>query len=189
MNMGNRARELSGERHWLRKPRGEMPASCPAGARWIPLTRGQFALVDEEDYELVNKSSWSAECRGRTSYAVGKRGGRTICLHRMVLNAPDGSDVDHINGDGLDCRRSNLRCSTHQENCFNARKRSSPTSSQYKGVSWHRRSGKWSAQICVHGSKVHLGLYATEIDAAEAYDAAAVLHFGEFARLNLSEAS
>jgi hypothetical protein len=94
--------------------------------------------------------------------------------------------VDHINRNGMDCRRCNLRPATSSENGWNTRKPNhyggKPCSSIYKGVSRYR--DKWNARITVHGQRIHLGVFNNEFDAAIAYNSAAVVAFGEFARLN-----
>jgi hypothetical protein len=91
--------------------------------------------------------------------------------------------VDHINGNGLDNRKSNLRICTHQQNCENSRKRKK-SFSKYKGVYWSKNAKKWVAQITIDGKSKHLGYFELEEDAAAAYDKAAVKYFGEFACLN-----
>jgi hypothetical protein len=163
--------------------------------RLIPLTQGKVALVDEEDYELVSQFKWHANlCHERIQgksvyYARGmvRVGGcrRRVYLHRFVMNAPKGTQVDHVNNDHtLDCRKNNLRVSTQSQNMGNQRSRLN-TSSRYKGVSLHKLTGKWDARIKLCGKQAYLGLYTTEDDAARAYNAAATLHFGEFALLNI----
>lgn len=155
----------------------------------ILLTRGKVALVDDEDYEWLNQYKWSANYIGGKFYAVrsGPRPQKeTIYLHRVVMGTPKGMDVDHINGDGLDNRRSNLRLSTHTENLQNQRKRPNNTSG-FKGVSWKKQDGKWRARITVNGKAVALGHFDDLEEAALAYDKAAIEHFGEFARLNFPE--
>jgi hypothetical protein len=103
-------------------------------------------------------------------------------LHRFILDAPSALEVDHINGNGLDCRRSNLRLATHKQNLRNQAAHSG--TSRYKGVSWNRQRNGWDAQICLNGKNRYLGRFRTEVEAAKAYNEGARLHFGEFARLN-----
>ena len=160
----------------------------------IPLTQGQVALVDQEDYERVSKHKWCAlyACKRYDDgvfYAVRgtRRGGKQVFtyLHRFVLNAPAGLEVDHIYvKDTLDCRRANLRLATKSQNMANQRKARKPASSRYKGVSWHQHTKKWRARIGVNRRNMHLGLFSSESDAALAYNRAATLHFGQFALLN-----
>ena len=152
----------------------------------VHLTRGYFAIVDEADAERVLAYKWHARPDGQTVYAgrnVRLPDGRraTQLLHGYLTGY---ARTDHINGDGLDNRRNNLRKSTAVENGWNRR----PNRGSHlglKGVSWHGRTGKWQAQIRVgDGRRLYLGLYATAEEAGLAYDAAARKVHGEFARLN-----
>lgn len=163
--------------------------------REIPLTKGKVALVDDDDYEALNKFNWCA-FRVKTGdyYAVrsssisGGQSRRTILMHREIANAPAGLEVDHINGVTLDNRRANLRLATKSQNAANRRKKKPSTSSQYLGVTWHTLRGKWAARITVNWEHRHLGLYVDEREAALAYDRAARQYRGEFAVLNFPEA-
>jgi len=154
--------------------------------REIELTRGKVSLIDDADYESVAVFSWYARLEGTVWYAIRKAGNgslRDIRMHRLLLGAPDGMQVDHLNGNGLDNRRENLRLCTNRENQQNRAKQSKPSSSRFKGVSYHGR-GKWQAHIRANGVFRYLGLFASEDDAALAYNVAAKEHFGDFARLN-----
>lgn len=155
--------------------------------RAIPLTRGQFATVDEADFEAITALTWYA---GKNGYAACdlRRDGKRIRLtmHRYLLNAPAGSYVDHINGNKLDNRRENLRLCTNQENLRNAG-RSKANTSGFKGVSYDKPRDKWAAYICPNGSKIFLGRFANAEAAARAYDEAALKYHGDFARLNFSK--
>ncbi len=166
--------------------------------RAIQLTRGYVALVDDEDYALVASYSWSALPRRHTVYAQTSTRGlysqTAILMHRLILGAKHGEQVDHVNGDGSDNRRANLRFATQRQNTQNQTRKAAGTSSKYKGVNWEARRSKWLAQIrggplCADGSakKLHLGYFLSERDAALAYDRAARRHFGEFAGLNFPE--
>ena len=159
----------------------------------IPLTQGRDAIVDDADYEWLRQWKWTLTPRGdrRVGYAyrqeyLGNGKYRTILMHRAILGVVDEPDVvtDHRSGFGLDNQRSNLRACTHLQNARNQRKCTSSTSSRYKGVSWRRRDNRWEARLKVCGRLLFLGLYFDEADAAEAYNAAALRHFGEYARLN-----
>lgn len=163
--------------------------------RYIPLTQGQIAIVDDEDYEELSQFKWYAQKRGqtylaaRTYYENGKK--KFEYMHRRIVRAPDGLVVDHINGNGLDNRRSNLRICTRAENNRNihrhlSRKRAKVVS-RFKGVYWDERSKKWTAQIRVNRRQIWLGMFEDEIQAALAYDAAAFCYFGEFARPNFGK--
>ena len=153
----------------------------------IAMTNGMLVLVDDEDYEKLAGRVWSHVTNGFNSYAGTKWDGRTILMHRAILNAPKGIEVDHINGDGLDNRRSNLRLATSAQNKANRRKRDHK---RYKGTiryhdaRCHTQKKVWVARICANGKHISLGYYETEEEAARAYDAAALKHFGEYAQLN-----
>jgi len=147
--------------------------------RRIPLTRGLFALVDDEDYPWLSAVPWFASPVVNTTYARRKPGGY---MHRAILNAPEGLEVDHINGNGLDNRRRNLRLVTHRQNGINSPSQRQGTS-RYKGVFWSDSAGKWCAQI-KQPKSTHLGVFRDEVDAAIAYDIAALSAWGEFAHTN-----
>lgn len=151
----------------------------------IKLTKGYVALVDEQDMALVSQFQWSAsESRSgglQRVYAVREAGGQRIAMHRLIMGEPD-ADVDHRDAAAtLDNRRSNLRLASRSQNNGNGRKRSG-TTSRFKGVSFHRQTGKWCVQI----GKKHLALCADEVDAATVYNFAAKDRFGEFARFNVA---
>lgn len=154
----------------------------------------RYAKISPQDAELVLKYKWSVTSTRkygeRLYYArtnVGPRNSRkALKMHRLIMNAPDGVHVDHINGDGLDNRRENLRIATAQQNSANSRKPRGCLTSKFKGVAWHKNAGKWRAYIAVNRGQRHLGLYDDEIEAARAYDAKAREVWGEFANLNLA---
>lgn len=161
------------------------------GACWIPLSQGRFALVDEDVVERVNQKFWSAfvNKKNNVCYALfrDQKSQKTIFLHNWITQVPEGMVVDHINGDGLDCRKINMRICLPAENKRNNGKWSSKTSSRFKGVHYAPRYRlKWAAAIGANRKTIHLGNFKTEIEAARAYDAAARNHFGAFARLNFS---
>jgi hypothetical protein len=158
----------------------------------IPLTRGYVALVDDEDYERLAQYKWHANASRRVIYAVrcGWANGRTIHIqmHRDILRLEPGDPRrgDHINHDGLDNQRINLRVCSVAENTRNSRKpRRGLTSSGFKGV--YKQAGKIYASIHAGGRRNFLGVFESEIDAAVAYDKAARKHFGEFACCNFPE--
>lgn len=148
----------------------------------IPLTRGKIATVDDADYEALICHKWMAHTDGRNWYACRTK--HKIKMHRVLMNAPATFQVDHINGDGLDNRRHNLRLVTNKQNCWNQRKKGGM--SKYKGVCWYKDHGKWAASITQHSKRIFLGYFETEEAAGRAYDQAAHKLFGQFARPNFS---
>lgn len=162
--------------------------------REIPLSRGMVAIVDDDDYEMLSAFNWFVKPCGKSSeqtwYAwrhvsVGGKS-TTGQLHRMIMLPDPGQEVDHRNGDGLDNRKDNLRICRHRDNLRNQKKMRAGTS-PYKGVYWNRARSKWQSQIGgreIPAGKNYLGLFADAVDAALAYDVAAISHFGEFARPN-----
>ncbi len=157
----------------------------------IPLTQGQVALVDDEDYERLSKFKWYAQRQRDTFYAKrnvrlpdGKRA--ALKMHREILGLTDPKIlVDHRDHDGLHNWRHNLRMCNKQQNMRNQRKHQG-TTSVYKGVSFVNREKKWVSQIGINKKRIRLGYFSFEVDAARAYDAAALKYFGEFACLNFA---
>jgi len=155
----------------------------------VPLTQDRFALVDPADLEILAPYHWTALDSGNTWYAKAHSGNKTIYIHRLILLGEEaGSDkrkVDHVNGNGLDNRRQNLRPVTHSQNMQNSLGRKTARKSRFKGVSLRRHPEKpYRACIEVGGKQIHLGYFASECDAADAYNSAAELHFGAHARVN-----
>jgi hypothetical protein len=152
----------------------------------VILTQGQMALIDDEDYELVSQYKWYAHKYKHAFYAQtsayknGKQ--KTIKMHRLIMKAQSKQQVDHINHNGLDNRRANLRLCTNAENQHNQQK--TRGTSKYKGVAWCNSRKKWETTIHVNGKNLHLGRFSLEEDAARAYDKAAKKHYGEFAGCN-----
>lgn len=156
----------------------------------IPLTQGKVALVDDQDYQALAQHKWHALNIDLAWYAVrnapvvaGQSGG-TIYMHREIMGAVPGQMIDHWDGNGLNNQRDNLRHCTNQQNISNKRRRVGGQSSRYKGVWWNKQCLKWEASIKVNYERIYLGLFSNEADAARAYNAAALQHFGEFACLN-----
>lgn len=161
-------------------------------AKEIPLTKGQIAIVDDEDYEKLIEHKWCAQ-RARTKgtlyyYAVRMARDEHKCrytefMHHVIMGRVK---VDHKNHNGLDNRRENLRIANQAQNNANRRKDSGDCSSKYKGVT--RENNRWRARIKADEKRIHLGLFHSEEEAARAYDQAAKELFGEFALLNFPEA-
>lgn len=151
----------------------------------ITLSNGGFALVDAADYDRLMKYTWRQSERGyalRTQTEKGRASG--VSMHRMLLDPPKAMMADHINGNRLDNRRCNLRIVSALQNAQNRGKNKNSVS-QYKGVAWKAENGKWQARIRVNSKQHHIGLYEAEVEAAAAYNAAAILHHGNYARLNM----
>lgn len=157
-------------------------------SREIILTQGRVAIVDDADFEWLNQWKWNAhDSHGWAWYArrihMAGEGKKTqIIMHRLILKAPKGAYSDHINGNGLDNRRANLRLCNSSQN--NSNRHYGWGSSKFKGVSWDKINKKWAASIKHNKQQIALGRFSLEIDAAKAYDMAAPLYHGEFARTN-----
>lgn len=141
--------------------------------REIPLGRsGMVAIVDDEDYNLVSQWKWYAAKEDNTAYAIRRvrvgKGRDTVWMHRLINNTPDGLVTDHINGNGLDNRKCNLRQATHQQNMVN-NKRWKGNSSGHRGISWHKGNKKWYAQITVNYKNLYIGSFKKLEDAVNAY--------------------
>ena len=155
------------------------------GVREIELTRGLVTFVDDADYEWLSQWSWCA-----TSEGYAKRGTRNrrlgtqsiILMHRFIMGAPEGTEVDHEDRNPLNNQRHNLRLATGRQNRQNTGIKSNNTSG-YKGVYWAKDRNKWRAKI-IAGKQIGLGQFDNPEDAARAYNEAALVYFGDFASLN-----
>lgn len=156
----------------------------------IKLTQGQFALVDDADYDWLNQWKWHAHKSRQTYYAERQvrinlekqpQKQKSLSMHRLIMNTSKGMEVDHIDHNGLNCQKHNMRNCTTLQNQMNRKSRGR---SKYLGVSYFN-GNKFRADIRPAGYKtIHLGLFDSEIEAAIAYDKEAVKHYGEFANLN-----
>lgn len=157
----------------------------------VPLTQGFVALIDVEDAADILRFKWHIAHRNGKFYAQrtltpvrdGRRGSEY--LHRRLVQPPLQLGVDHINGNGLDCRRSNLRHANQQNNLRNQLV-SSRNTSGFKGVSWDTNRRKWRAYIVIDRRQIYLGRFSCPKEAAHAYDDAARKLFGDFARANFN---
>lgn len=147
----------------------------------IKLTKGMVALVDDIDYDWLNRWKWCAVKGHKTFYAFRKSGNKDIQMHTLIISGAER--VDHKDGDGLNNQRVNLRRATHQQNLMN---RGAPINNKsgYKGVSFDRFTGRWVAKIGVSGKHLNIGRFDTPEEAALAYNAAAERFYGEFSYKN-----
>ena len=153
----------------------------------LELTKGFYALVDADCPDWIKKQKWCSTKSGTSEKVYAACSGRQhnhsglLLLHRVIIGAQKGQMVDHINGDTLDNRRSNLRFCNHSQNGANSIPK---RGLEFKGVTLDKRRNKWTARIVLNYKKVYLGEFDDKIDAAKAYDKAAKKHFGEFCKLN-----
>lgn len=156
--------------------------------RKIAITQNKFALVSNEDFKELNQFKWRLKRvmpkkYKEIDYVIRGTRKNEITMHRQITKAPKGMDVDHINGNGLDNRRENLRVCTHAENLRNKIKSINNTSG-YKGVWFNKVGKKWIVHLYFDGKNHHIGQFDTKEDAAMAYDISAINKFGEFAKTN-----
>jgi hypothetical protein len=151
----------------------------------IQLTQGKVTQVSDHRFEYLNQWKWQAHKLYRYNkwYATRNENGKEIRMHRVITNAPDGMDVDHIDNDGLNNQDENLRVCTHAQNLANQGTQKRNTSG-YKGVAWHKGNKMWQANITLNGKPASVGYSKDIIEAAKMYDSAAEKYQGEFAVLN-----
>lgn len=159
----------------------------------IKLTQGYVALVDDEDFEKLNKFRWFANVQKTKVYAIRNSGGghkrnKMIYMHREITGAAKKEDVDHVDHNGLNNQKTNIRVCAHADNMKN-RAKVTNTSSVFKGVSLFKskrlKNIRWRAQIQCNGAYRHIGLFCTESEAAMAYNKKAEELHGKFARTNI----
>jgi hypothetical protein len=153
--------------------------------RKIPLTQGKYAIVDPEDYEELTKYKWFAKRFKGRFYAGRTVKKKTVRMHQAIIGDVEGKVIDHINHNGLDNRKANLRFVTTQQNSWNRRKNRGNYSSRYKGVAWSKSRKKWRTKVKCNGRVISIGHFDDERAAAMAYDARAKKLFGEYAAPNL----
>lgn len=150
----------------------------------LKLPGDQVCLVDTEDFELVSKYKWTL-LNSNGFYARTGTSGNSLLMHRLILKAPKNMIVDHVNHNGLDNRKKNLRICSHIENCRNQKKRADSTYN-FKGIQRTKNKKKevWFSRIKHNGKEIYLGVFNSEIKAARAYNKAAKKYHGRFAYLN-----
>jgi hypothetical protein len=151
-------------------------------SKLIQLTRGKVAIVDDEDFESLNKFRWYCDRKYAVREIMRQGIKERIYMHRLIANAPDHLEVDHINGDGADNRKDNLRLCTHAENLRN-RGRAKHNASGHKGVWFSKQSNRFIAETRLNGKKIHVGSFKTAEEASEAYKAKALEVHGDFANI------
>jgi len=173
------------KRCWPRGKRIEPPQPRSDDVRYIPLTRGKYAIVDADDFEELSKHKWTLIKRGTGEYACRREKGKYISMHREIMKTPEGMVVDHINGNGLNNRKCNMRNCTKAQNSYNNRPRGGY--SGYVGVRYRKRRGKYQAVVGFRGEKIYVGEFDSALEAALAQDRKARELQGEFAYLNFPE--
>lgn len=154
----------------------------------LQLSQGKIAKVDDDDFEWLSRWKWHMHNRG---YAVrnallNESGPKSIRMHRAIMNAPEGVEVDHIDHDKLNNQKNNLRLCTRAENMGNTLIRKDNTSG-YKGVDFYKKYKRWRAKIRKDNQLIHIGFFDDPISAAKAYDEMAKKLFGQFANINFGE--
>jgi len=161
----------------------------------IKLTKGKFAIVDDEDYKRINQYKWYAQFQPKNKTYIACRRSKTnrklILMHRFIMNCPPDKEVDHKNHNTLENRKFNLRICTHGQNLHN-QYRTKNKLSKYKGVCWHKGKtykskkykGTWVARITYDKKQIHLGSFKNQTDAAKAYDEKAKELYGVSVYIN-----
>lgn len=155
----------------------------------IKLTQGKIAIVDDEDFDFLNKWKWFYHSAGyAVRFSKKSDGGnrRILYMHRIIINTPSDKQTDHIDGNPLNNCRKNLRICSIAQNLSNSKphKKFALKNSTYRGVTWYSRLEKWVANIRYNGRQINIGYFEREEDAALAYNFSAIKYHGEFATLN-----
>ncbi len=155
-----------------------------SGNKWHPVKTNIATLIDDEDYDRVVKYKWHLSKRNNLKYAVSSRGTNNyIKLHRLILDAKENQLIDHINGNGLDNRKENLRFCSSVQNQMNTKIRKDNTSG-HRGVMWNKRDKKWRAVIRINKKQTLIGKSYSKLEAIKMYDKKAKELYGEFVRQN-----
>ncbi len=160
--------------------------SYPQDTIKIPLSQNKFAIIDREDYQIVSQYKWHIHIGkyAATTQHIGywrTRKTIIITMHDLIMGKKKGFSIDHIDGDGFNNTRENMRVCTHQQNLFNQKLNKANTSG-YKGVYWHKQAKKWLAAIMVNQKHISLGVFLDKLDAVDARKKAEIEYFGEFRR-------
>ena len=174
-------------RRWEPPLRIEPPEPPGDDVRYIALTQGKYAIVDAADYEWLNQHRWHASTTGTQVYAYCTHRGRNISMHQFIMRPPKGMVVDHIDGNGLNNRRCNLRICTVEQNVrnFKGRRKKPGATSRFIGV--YRYKGKWYARVQCADKRASLGPFNSEAEAAIARDLKAIELHGPYACLNFPD--
>jgi hypothetical protein len=170
---------MPGPNKGLKMTKIKRPIRICGDVAYVPLTQGYEAIIDAADVPLVEGFNWNAGFGGNNVYARRTVGNSCVLLHRAIMKEPFGLSIDHIDGDGLNNRRCNMRIATHSQNMHNMRINKANTSG-LKGVDLV--SGKWRARIKLNGNRIYLGQFASPEEAHAAYCAASEKYHGEFGR-------
>lgn len=149
----------------------------------INLTQGEVAIVDDDDYDRLSKYKWRLQKNHNCKYAMSGKYPQTLYMHHLILCAVPGKIIDHVDNNGLNNQKLNLRYCTHAQNMRN-RSKYTISSSRYKGVSLVKSTHKWEASIRLDGKKLHLGQYESEEEASVVYDDASRKLHGQFSKTN-----
>ena len=160
----------------------------------IKLTQNKFAFIDDKNFNWLNKHKWYAQKHRKTYYAkrntIIDQKQKIIYMHRLIIEnklkrkIKSNEETHHINKNGLDNREENLKIVTKSQHRMMKEKRKDCTSC-YKGIYYHKQRKKWHARIQLNGKCISLGLFKNELNAAKAYDIAALKYFGQYAKTNL----
>lgn len=152
----------------------------------IKLTQGKFAQVDDWNYDELNGFKWYAHKHKNTYYAERNEMGKSILMHRVIMDTPDNMQVDHKDHNGLNCQEFNMRNCTHRQNGMNVIPRGK---SKFKGVfiAYYKEKQYFQTRIKINSNQIYLGSFKTEEDAARKYDEYAKIYHGEFANLNFKD--